>query len=156
MSGFGSGVVARLPAWLAPRDEDAPKRGLWRVETIALILVGLLLAVSAVNDVVWSVNSNARLVADQMTWRHYTHRDYFNVSAAPLVVGQPQDFACANATPGPPGERTQICIVLQGPVVHGLRSVVGGWRLAARTGDFADARYDCFGAAATKVLCPNG
>jgi hypothetical protein len=121
-----------------------------------LIVVGVLLAVSALNDIVWSVNNNGRLVADQMTWRHYNHRDYFNVSAAPLVVGQPQDLACANATPGPPGERTQLCILIVGPVVNGLRTVVGGWRLAARTGDFATDRYDCFGAGATKALCPKG
>jgi hypothetical protein len=121
-----------------------------------LIVVGVLLAVSALNDVVWSVNNNGRLVADQMTWRHYNHRDYFNVSAGPLVVGQPQDLACANATPGPPGERTQLCILIVGPVVNGLRTVVGGWRLPARTGDFAPDRYDCFGAGATKSLCPKG
>jgi hypothetical protein len=156
MSGFGSTFVERLPAWLAPRDEDAPKRGLWRVETVVLILVGIVLAVASFNDIFWSVDDNARLAADQTTWRQYTHRDYYNVSAAALVLGQPVDLACANARPGPPGERTQICILLDGPVVHGLRSVIGGWRLAARIGDFPDERYDCFGAGATKTLCPKG
>ena len=91
VNGFASDVVGRLPRWLAPGDEDRPSRRTWRVETIVLIVVGVLLAVSALNDIVWSVNNNGRLVADQMTWRHYNHRDYFNVSAAPLVVGQPQD-----------------------------------------------------------------
>ncbi|HEX2702317.1 MAG TPA: hypothetical protein VHM72_02660 [Solirubrobacteraceae bacterium] len=149
-------ATERLPAWLAPRAEDSPKRRLWRVETIALIIVGLVLAVAAINDVFYSVHASARLVADQNTWRHYTHRDYFNVSAGPLVVGMSEDLSCANATPAPPGERTQICILLDGPVVNGLRSVVGGWRLPARTGDFPAARYDCYGAGAAKALCPKG
>jgi hypothetical protein len=156
VSGPTAGIVGRLPAWLAPREDDSTGRRLWRVETVALVLVGLLLAVAAVNDIFWSVHSSARLVADQTTWRHYTDRDYYNVSATPLVVGMAEDVACANATPGAPGERTQICLLLDGPVEHGLRSVVGGWRLPARTGNFPAKRYDCFGEARSKTLCPPG
>jgi hypothetical protein len=156
VSGFAAGFTGRLPAWLAPRDEDARRRGLWRVETVVLVLVGIVLAVASFNDIFWSVDDNARLAADQTTWRHYTHRDYYTVSAAALVLGQPVDLACANASPGPPGERTQICLLLDGPVVHGLRTVIGGWRLPARAGDFPDERYDCFRAGATQTLCPKG
>ncbi len=151
-----SGFVERLPAWLSPRAVESGGRRRWRIETIVLIVVGLVLAVTSANDIFWSVSQNRRLVADQMTWRHYTHRDYFNVSAAPLVVGQPVDLSCANASPGPPGERPQICILMSGPVQGGLRKVIGGWRLPARTGDFPANRGDCFGAGATKALCPSG
>ncbi len=156
MSGSPSTLLHRLPPWLAPREQDSSGRRLWRIETIVLILVGLILVVASSNDIFWSVDNSAKLVADQTTWREYTHRDYFNVAAAPLVVGQSLDVACANASPGPPGERTQICILIDGPIVNGVRKVVGGWRLPARTGDFADSRDDCFGAGATQTLCPKG
>jgi len=156
VSGLATGIGGRLPAWLAPREHDCTGRRVWRVETVALILVGLLLAVAAINDIFYSVNAAAQLVADQTTWRHYTGRDYYNVSAGALVVGRAPDISCANSAPGPPGERTQICLLIDGTIVHGLRSVVGGWRLPARTGDFPAKRYDCFGEGAAKALCPKG
>jgi hypothetical protein len=148
-----SGVAARLPRWLAPRAEQPTGPRLWRIETVVLIVVGLLLAVASINDLVLTVHNNRQLVADRNTWRHYTHRDYFNVSAAALTVGQPLDLSCANATPGPPGERTQICILLKGPIKHGLRPVLGGFRLPARTGDYPSNRYGCYGIALTEHLC---
>ena len=148
-----STLAARLPSWLAPRDTGSSSKRLWRIETVVLVALGLLLAIASLNDLVWSVDDNARLVADQMTWRHYTHRDYFNVSAAPLVVGRPLDLSCANATPGPPGERTQICILMEGPIRDGLRQVVGGFMLPARAGDFSRNRYRCYGAATAQRLC---
>jgi hypothetical protein len=148
-----SALAARLPSWLAPRDTASSSRRLWRIETVVLVALGIFLAIASLNDLVWSVDDNARLVADQMTWRHYNHRDYYNVSAAPLVVGRPLDLSCANATPGPPGERTQICILMEGPIRHGLRQVVGGFMLPALTGDFARNRYRCYGAATAQHLC---
>lgn len=148
-----SALVTRLPSWLAPREDESRSKRLWRLETILLVALGLFLAIASVNDLVWSVNDNARLVADQNTWRHYTHRDYFNVSATALVVGQPTDLSCADATPGPPGERTQICILMAGPIHDGLRPVIGGFRLPARTGDFPANRYACYGAAVGQHLC---
>jgi hypothetical protein len=129
---------------------------LWRVESVVLVILGLALFGVAFNDVFWSVQNSAVRVADQNTWRHYTGRDYFNVSAAPLTTGSKTDVACADATPGPPGERTQICLMMEGPAVHGLRRVVGSWRIPARDGDFASYRYDCAGAARTKTICPDG
>lgn len=153
MSGFATAIVGRLPGWLAPRGETATGRALWRAETTVLVVLGLFLAVVAINDIFWSVDDSRRLVADQMTWRHYTHRDYYNVSAGALVVGQPTDVSCANSSPGPPGERSQICILVIGPIRDGLRSVGGGFMLPARTGDFAAARYDCYGTAVSQRLC---
>ena len=145
-----------LLAAMAPRDVDVSSRRLWRVETVALVLAGLVLAVLAFNDIFWSVQDAGVLVADQQTWRHYTGHDYFNVSAGRLVFNGPIDVSCADATPGAPGERTQICLIMKGPAVAGLRTVVGGWRIPPRTGDFARHRYDCFGAARTKTICPSG
>jgi hypothetical protein len=150
------GLFDRLPPGLAPREHDAPNRRLWRVETLVLLLVGAVIAVASFNDIGWTVDYTGRLVADQVTWRHYTQRDTPSVGVGPLVVGQPEDTACGDATPGPPEERTQICVLLDGPVVHGLRTVIGGWRLAARADNIPVARYDCYGAGATKALCPKG
>ncbi|MEA2152062.1 MAG: hypothetical protein QOI18_295, partial [Solirubrobacteraceae bacterium] len=67
----------RLPPGLRPRDADQPGRGrLWRVETIVLLLAGLLLLIATVNDVVLSAHTNHRLVADLRTWRDYTGHNY--------------------------------------------------------------------------------
>jgi hypothetical protein len=150
------GLLTPLSARLRPRDVDVPSSRLWRAETMALVVVGVVLTALATNDIFWSVQSSAVRVADQNTWRHYTHRNYFNVSAGPLVYGRPVDVSCADATPGPPGERTQICLIMDGPAVAGLRHVIGGWRLPPRKGDFAIDRYGCYGAARTTTICPNG
>jgi len=149
-------LAAKLPPWLRPRDEEVRSSALWRVETLALLIAAVVLAVVAFNDIFWSVQDAGVLVADQNTWRQYTHRDYYNVSAGRLVFNEAIDVSCADATPGPPGERTQICLIMRGPAVHGLREVIGGWRIPPRLGDFPRHRYDCFGAAKTSTLCPNG
>lgn len=149
-------LLTAMPAWLRPRDVDVSSRRLWRIETVALALAGVVLFGVAFNDIFWSVQDAGVLVADQNTWRHYTGRDYYNVSAGRLVFNQPIDVSCADATPGPPGERTQICLIMKGPAVDGVRTVIGGWRIPPREGDFARHRYECFGAARTKTICPNG
>jgi hypothetical protein len=145
----------RLPPWLAPREPETPasRRLLWPFETTALILVGLLLSAAAINDLVLTVHSNGRTVADMATWRRYTHHDYLQISVRPVGLGQTRDVACGNASPGPSGKRTQICLVMVGPVVHGLRSVSGGWKLPPRTADHLADRYACFGSTVAEGLC---
>ncbi|MGD0197691.1 MAG: hypothetical protein ABSC56_07275 [Solirubrobacteraceae bacterium] len=149
-------LLTALPPGLQARDVEVPSKRRWRVETAVLALIGLVLAIVAINDIFWSVQDAGVLVADQHTWRHHTGRDYYNVSVGPLVFGQPIDVACADATPGPPGERTQICLIMDGAAVDGLRHVIGGWKLPPRLGDFPKYRYDCFGAGETKARCPHG
>lgn len=149
-------LLAKLPPWLRPREREVENRLLARIETAVLLAAAVLLAVVAFNDIFWTVQDAGVLVADQQTWRHYTGRDYFNVSAGRLVFNEPIDVSCANSSPGRPGARTQICLIMSGPAVGGLRPVIGGWRLAPHTGNFARNRYACFGAARTTRLCPNG
>ncbi len=149
-------LLAKLPPWLRPREREVENRLLARIETAVLLAAAVLLAVVAFNDIFWTVQDAGVLVSDQQTWRHYTGRDYFNVSAGRLVFNEPIDVSCANSSPGRPGARTQICLIMHGPAVGGLRHVIGGWRLAPHTGDFARNRYACFGAARTTSLCPNG
>jgi hypothetical protein len=137
----------RLPPGLRPRDSEQPGRGrLWRVETVVLLLVGLLLAIATVNDVVLSTHTNHRLVADLRTWRHYTGHDYKNVSTEEDIRNYTTtDVVCGNTTPGPPKERIQLCLQLTGPTVKGLRAARGGWYLPPKAENLHRYRYGCFG-----------
>jgi hypothetical protein len=147
----------RLPERLRPRgEEEIQGRGLWRVETAALVLVGLLLATATIADVARQSGVNGRLTADLRTWRAYTHHDYKNVSADQHLLGTAtkREVVCGNTTPGPPKQRTQICLVVTGPVHAGMRTVSGGWYLPANTEDnVRSRRYGCFGSV-TIGLCP--
>ncbi|MEA2334353.1 MAG: hypothetical protein QOG40_843 [Solirubrobacteraceae bacterium] len=137
----------RLPPGLRPRDADQPGRGrLWRVETIVLLLAGLLLLIATVNDVVLSAHTNHRLVADLRTWRDYTGHNYKNVSAEQDIRKYTTtDVVCGNTTPGPPKERIQLCLQVTGPTVDGLRTARGGWYLPPKAENLHRYRYGCFG-----------
>jgi hypothetical protein len=147
----------RLPERLRPRSEEADDRGrLWRIETAVLIIVGLLLATATIADVVRQSGVNGRLTADLQTWRAYTHHDYKNVSADQHLLGTTtkREVVCGNTTPGPPKQRTQICLVMTGAVRAGRRTVSGGWYLPPNTEDnVRSRRYGCFGSV-TIGLCP--
>jgi hypothetical protein len=149
------GCGAGLPAWLAPRDVEEPGMGRTRlVETTLLLLAFLLLAVATADDVFLQTHVNHRLVADLRTWRAYTGHDYHNVSPEQDIFGHTsRDFVCGNTTPGPPKERTQICLVITGPIRHGRRAVHAGWYLPPKTEDLLRYRYACFGSAAEQGLC---
>jgi hypothetical protein len=147
----------RLPERLRPRSSELRGRGELRlIESAALVLVGLFLAVATVYDVGRAAGINHRLEADLRSWRHYTRHDYKNIVADQELLGVAthRDVVCGNTVPGPPKQRTQICLVLTGPTRGGLREVAGGWYLPARLeDDVRSARYGCFGAI-TQDLCP--
>ncbi|HEY1449334.1 MAG TPA: hypothetical protein VGF47_00170 [Solirubrobacteraceae bacterium] len=145
-----------LPPALRPLDREAPGSGrLWRVETIVLLLVGVLLTVAIVNDVVLGTHTNHRLVADLRTWRSYTQHDYKNVSTEQDIDHHTTtDVVCGNTVPGPPKERVQICLQMTGPVVHGERRARGGWYLPPKAEDLHHYRYGCFGTTKVQRACP--
>jgi hypothetical protein len=123
-------------------------------ETTILILVGTLLAIATVNDVVRQTHVNHRLVADLRTWRAVTGHAYHNLSVGQDLKGYTtRETVCGNVSPGGPKERTQVCLVLVGPVLSGRREVNGGYYLPAQTVDARRSRYACFGAAARAGLC---
>jgi hypothetical protein len=123
-------------------------------ETTILILVGVLLAVATVNDVVQQTHVNHRLVADLHSWRVATGHDYRNLGIEQDLKGHTtRDTVCGNVSPGGPKERTQVCLVLVGPVISKRRSVSGGYYLPARAVDERRSRYACFGTAAETGLC---
>lgn len=123
-------------------------------ETTILILVGVLLAIATINDVVQQAHVNHRLVADIHSWRLATRHDYRNLSVEQDVKGHTtRDTVCGNISPGGPKERTQVCLVLVGPVISGRRAVSGGYYLPAQTIDERRRRYACFGTAVERGLC---
>ncbi|HEY7891676.1 MAG TPA: hypothetical protein VIC05_05650 [Solirubrobacteraceae bacterium] len=149
----------RWPAWLAPLASERPGRGdLRRAETTILVLIGLFLLVATINDTVRKIDTNHRLIADLHTWRTITGHDYRNLSVEQDLKGySTREIVCGNTRPGPPGEHVQICLVMTGPVVHGLRSTHGGYYLPPRAQDLPRNRYGCFGAAASGGFCgPTG
>jgi hypothetical protein len=150
--GFGE----RLPEWLRAREVELPGLGTMRlVETMVLVVVGLLLAVATVNDVVLQTHTNHRIVADLRTWRDYTGHNYKNVGVEQDIYGHTtRDTACGNTSPGPPKERTQICLVMTGPVISGRRAVRSGWYLPPKSEDLRARRYGCFGPAKAGGECP--
>ena len=146
--------------WLAPAlrpiDSEQPGSGrLWRVETIVLLLLGVLFTIAIVNDVVLGTHTNHRLVADLRTWRSYTGHDYKNVSTEQDIDNHTTtDVVCGNTVPGPPKERVQICLQMTGPVVHGERRARGGWYLPPKAEDLHHYRYGCFGTTKAQGACP--
>jgi hypothetical protein len=145
----------RLPEPLRPREHERRGRGdLRRVESTLLVLAFLLLAVAVVNDVVLDTHTAKRLTADLRTWRTLTARSYHNISVQQdLEHHTTRDILCGNTAPGPPGALPQICLVMTGPIVHGMRASHGGFYLLPYTPDKRIDRYACFGSAAGENLC---
>lgn len=147
----------RVPAWLRPRDAELPGSGRTRlIETTVLVLVAVLLSIATVNDLARQTGVNHRLIADLSTWRAYTGHAYRNLSVDLELLGpsSQHEVVCGNTSPGAPKARTQLCLLVWGPVVGGRRTVHGGWYLPPRSEDPRADRYGCFGSAASEGLCP--
>jgi hypothetical protein len=153
----GEGRWGRLPALLRPLERGAPGKGrLWLIETVALVLVGLLLSVATGNDVVRQTHINERLIADLSAWRQYTGHHYHNVSVDQEVFGPSshRDVVCGNTSPGAPKATTQLCLVVSSAGAGGRRTVTGGWYLPKHVeDDVLSLRYACFGRGAVGQ-CP--
>jgi hypothetical protein len=152
----GQDRFSGLPAWLRPRRFELPGSGRLRlIETTLLVLLGLLLAVATVNDVVRQTHINHRLIADLATWRAYTGHSYHNLSIEQELfgAGSQHEVVCGNISPGAPKARTQLCLVIYGPISGSRRTVHGGWYLPPKVEDVRADRYGCFGAT-SRGLCP--
>ena len=147
---------SRLPKWLRPRELEHEGTGRMRlIETTVLVLAAVLLAVATVDDVRLQTKINHRLIADLRTWRVHTGHDYHNLTVAQdMHEHTTREVVCGNTTPGAPKERIQICLVMTGPVSHGLRRVASGWYLPPRVEDLTGYRYGCFGPPAAGWPCP--
>jgi hypothetical protein len=130
------------------------RSSLWLAETTLVLLAGVLLAVATVNDLVRQTHVNHRLVADLRTWREYTGHKYRNLSISQDTRGlSTREVVCGNTTPGAPKARTELCLVITGPVSHGRRAVRGGWYLPPEVEDLSRYRYACFGSPKEQSLC---
>jgi hypothetical protein len=152
----GGSPGRRLPPWLRLSETArSPGGERWLIESLVLLLVGALLATATVNDLVRQTNTNHRLVADMRTWRAYTRHDYHNLSVSQDVSGlTTREVVCGNTVPGGLKQRTQLCLVITGPVRAGRRMVSGGWYLPARSEDERRYRYGCFGPPREEGRCP--
>jgi hypothetical protein len=150
-------IWERLPAWLRPRSVELPGTGQLRLlESTLLILVAVFLATATIADVIRQRGVNVRLTADVATWRHYTGHDFHNVAVDQLLLGAQsrREVVCGNTRAGAPGETTQVCLAIWGPISDGRRTVHGGWYLPPHTPDVRSARYGCFGTGA-RGICPS-
>jgi hypothetical protein len=148
--------MSRLPEWLAPREQERRGAGNVRlVETTLLLLAGVLLAIATVNDVVRQTHVNQRLIADLRTWRDYTGHAYHNLAIEQEITetSHHREVVCGNTSPGAPKDRTQVCLVIEGPQRSGRRPVRGGWYLPPKAEDLRAQRYGCFGEAG-EGACP--
>jgi hypothetical protein len=152
---FANGLIARLPEWARPRESERRGMGSLRLaETTILILVGVFCAIATVNDVVSQTHVNRRLNADLRTWRTVTGHDYHSVGVEQDVIKYTtKDTVCGNTSPGAPGERTQLCLTLVGPTIHGMRVISGGYYLPPYVPNDPLERYACFGTSAETGLC---
>jgi len=145
-----------LPSGLRPRESELPGSGRVRlIETTLLVLVGLVLATATIYDIARSVRLNHRLSIDENTWRAYTGHNYRGLAVDQELFGAStqREVVCGNTSPGRPRQSAQYCLVIWGPVVHGLRTVHGGWYTPPHSEDLERVRYGCFGPAA-QGLCP--
>jgi hypothetical protein len=125
-----------------------------RLELAVLALLGVVLLISAINDLVLQTHTNHRLVRDLATWRAATGLHWKDLGIERDVARfTTKDTICGNVASGPPDERAQICLTMVGPVIHSHRYVTGGYYLPAVVLDEAPNRYSCFGEAASEHLC---
>jgi hypothetical protein len=150
-----TGIWARLPSWARPLEHERRGLGSLRLaESTILILLALFLAIATVNDVVQQTHVNHRLSADLLTWRTATRHDYHNLAMErDQKTHTTHDTICGNVSPGAPGEHAQLCLVLTGAVVSGIRNVSGGYYLPPKSIDISRNRYACFGGPAETELC---
>jgi hypothetical protein len=119
-----------------------------RAETIALVLVGALLAVAVGHDVIRRTERVQSFRVDARALRHYVRVEAGRHVSRPRFFRYPtHDTACSDA--GFDGG-VRLCLELRrtGSGVH----PVGGWRAPTPAGE-AGPRFGCFGVAARRNFC---
>jgi hypothetical protein len=159
------GGLAWLPDWLSPRDQERRGRGEQRlIESVILVLVGVVLAVATVHDLVREVGIGDRLHADLISWVRYT-KPYFGANNPKYTYHNPlieqnvttyttRDVVCANTADVKPQGTVLVCLIFTGPVRDGYRRAKGGYYLIAAGKDVHEPvldkpiySYGCFGSA---------
>ncbi|HEX2015877.1 MAG TPA: hypothetical protein VGN69_04210 [Solirubrobacteraceae bacterium] len=131
----------------------APAHPLRRIETVALVLLAVLLGAAVIDDVVRQVGIDKRILLDKRTYR----REFPTAVTKHIFVNPGKrdtlDIACAHL----PGATDRGCLMLTGPSQRvTTRNVVGSYRLPRRHPDKYRYRYRCAGLALERGLCPHG
>jgi hypothetical protein len=146
-----------LPPFLGPRPQsqaDPAGRDLRAIETVIIVLLGLLLAAASVDDVAHQVRLNKRTSADRVTWRAYAHANIKHLDVRTLEHGT-TDFVCRSTTTvaADAAAEIRLCLMVGGPTVDNKRTVDGGYYIPVRAPDRYTYRYGCFGLPAHRSLC---
>lgn len=146
----------RLSARVAPRavpvSGDPAGRDVRGIETAVVLLIGLVLLVAVIHDVSRQTSINIRVSADKSTWRLYAHRRDKKLDVRLLPQGT-TDYLCQSTPLAVRARAPRLCLMIDGPVRHGLRTVEGGYYVPPRRQDRYITRTGCFGVPATTHLC---
>jgi hypothetical protein len=126
---------------------------MWRIETVVLVVIGLLLTAAVVNDVVRQLGIDARKKVDMRTFAHYvpgTPPKHIEVTAGQR--GLP-DVTCGRPVVH---ADVRVCLIMIGSSHVLYRDVVGSYTLPFLHSDRRRYRFACAGYAVTHHLCPPG
>lgn len=116
--------------WLRLRAGGRRGIGLRRVETVVLLLIGLLFAVATIYDLTRQVRIGDRLHADLVSWQAITGANYHNafveLDAKHYTT---RDVACGWTPATDPHKRAMTCLIFTGPVHGWHRVATGGYYL---------------------------
>lgn len=128
----------------------------WRVETVVLLALALVIAVATVYDLTREVGVSNRLTADIETWRAVTglHNEEVAVEQD-LASYSTRDTACGDVTEPTAKESAsaRICVMLVGPVSGNRRRALGGFYLPPFLPLGPHDRYGCFGSTIAEGFC---
>ena len=153
-------ISVRVPGWGPPaaRGAPAPTEGegahrAWRLETIVLVVIGLLLTAAVVNDVVRELGIDAREKVDMRTFKHYVPgTPPKHIEVAPGQRGLP-DITCGRPIVY---ANVRVCLIMVGSSHVLYRRVAGEYTLPFLHSDRRRYRFSCAGYAVTHHLCPPG
>ena len=141
---------------MRPRPRE-PRETRWQrpLELALLIVVGLVLTIATLNDVAIQVGKDNRFSADVRTWRATPATTTMNITteSGEETATEPVASPAPTRAPDHPTARTQLCLVLTGPVPPFPADDRGGYYIPAYFPNKAAHRYGCFGTAVGEGLC---
>ncbi len=147
-----SRLSPRLAPRPAPAGGDPAGRDVRGIETAVVLLIGLVLLVAVVHDVSRQTSINIRVSADKSTWRLYAHRRDKKLDVRLLPHGT-TDYLCPSTPLAVRARAPRLCLMIDGPIRRGLRTVEGGYYVPPLRQDRYITRSGCFGLPATTHLC---
>jgi hypothetical protein len=149
---------SRLPSWLRPLEEAPQRKGRrWRIETVVLLVLALVISVATVYDLTREVKVDNRLTADIETWRHVAEIPDEEVAVEQdLTSYSTRDTACADVIESKTRVSVRLCLMLDGPVSGNRRKVLGGFYLPPYLSLGPNDRYGCFGSTVGEHFCTYG